>query len=67
MTGENAQCQSQFNEIRLKIQIEVKIGENKGKKNDNSKRKSRENLTIIQEKIHSIRSEMTRENEEFEK
>ena len=27
ITGENAQFQNEFNEIRLKIQIEVKIGE----------------------------------------
>ena len=58
MTGENKKFQSQFNEIRLKIQIEMKMREEK-------KTFERENFTILQEKIYSIRFEMTEENSEF--
>ena len=38
MTGENAEFQGQFREIRLKIQIEVKMGE-KRKKTRHTKEK----------------------------
>ena len=64
MTGENVEFQNKLNEIRLKIQIDVKIGG----KNDISKRKIAkflEKLTILHEKIPSIRIEMTGENTEF--
>ena len=59
MTGESGKFESEFNEIRLKVQIEVKM--RKGKKT-----LERENFTILQAKIHSIRSERRGENHEFE-
>ena len=63
MTGENAAFQSEFKKIRLKIEIEVKMGEEK----PHSKTKFdklEENFTILEEKIHSIRFEMTGDNGE---
>ena len=56
---------SESNEIPFNIQIEVKIAE----KNDMWKTKFAkcgENFTILVEKIHRIRSEMTGENVEFQ-
>ena len=53
MTGENVEFQNELNEIQLKIQIDVKIGE----KNDISKRKIAkfwEKLTILHIKFPQI-------------
>ena len=58
MTGENGKFENEFNEIRLKVQIEVKMREEK-------KTFERENFTILQEKIHSITCETTEQNAEF--
>ena len=67
MTPTNAQFNGQFNDIRLKIQIEAKIGE-KTKKKDIWKKKFLlivKNLTISQEKIHSIQIQITGRNAEL--
>ena len=60
MTGENGEFQSKSTDIRLTIQIEVKMGEKK-----TTFEKYGENFTILQEKIPSIKSEMTGENAKF--
>ena len=67
MTSEDAEFNGKFNRSRLKIQIEVKTGEKK-KKNDIRKwkfAKYEENFTIWEEKIHSIRFQMTQKNAQF--
>ena len=58
MTRENAEFSNEFNEIRLKIEIEPKIREKTTFET--------ENFTIYQEKIRSIRSKMTRKNAQFQ-
>ena len=68
MTRENAQFQDEFNEIRLKIRIDVKMGKKK-EKNDISKIKFdqlTQNFTILEEKTHWIRTEIEGENAEFQ-
>ena len=54
ITGENKKFQNEFNQIRLKVQFEVKMREEK-------KTSERENFTILHEKLSSIRSETTGE------
>ena len=67
MTPRNAEFNGEFKEIRLKMEIEVKITE-KTKKQHIWKAKFlliTKNFTIFQEKIHSITIEMTSTNAQF--
>ena len=50
MTSGNAEFQSEFNKIRLRIQIQVKIGEKK-KKQTPFEGENLQNFTILEEKI----------------
>ena len=59
MTGENGKFESEFNEIRLKIRIEVKIGEKqqhlKGKISQFSKRKFTQSDLKGEEKMTNLK------------